>query len=157
MTLYEIKASNAYDKGSETSVRLLSGHGRNRLEPWITEYLSRHEDGKVKVAVLSKRGRKYKRRLLFTETNQGRIWLKEGYGMKACKIAIEAKKHEIFALILGGSIDFMDEKSGKSLGIWFAKPYPRFIINGMQQSGGPFQALARIVKSRNHHQGRRFG
>jgi hypothetical protein len=58
----------------------------------------------------------------------------------------KARHHGIFLVADDlGKVDFLDTTTGKSLGIWIERPYPRSVVKGLQESGSLVAALKRIV------------
>ena len=77
MTLYEVHAyqTKAFDRSTEVTIRLRSGHGRNVLDAWIAAYLAEHPDGKVVVSTVWKKTckqRNCKTEKLFVQTSQSK-------------------------------------------------------------------------------------
>ena len=61
------------------------------------------------------------------------------------RLVKSAKKHGIFVLKQGDTIDYMDVTTGKSLGIWQRWPFPRYIVKGVAHPGNPIDALRHII------------
>lgn len=61
-----------------------------------------------------------------------------------------ADRHGIFLLkVKEGKLDFLDKKTGKSVGIWKYRPWPQFIIKGIIRRGTAIDALKAIINSRD--------
>lgn len=56
-----------------------------------------------------------------------------------------AKPHGIFLLWNNGTLDFLDETTGRSLGQWYQHPKPHFFVRGVYHNGLAEKALAAIV------------